>query len=252
MIPMLPVFRRVGNRRRYGGAVRHRLLLWDIDGTLIRAGTLGAEVFDQAVSDVTGRLPARRPRFSGKTDPQIVGEYFDELRLPADADRVAATLRVLARHMAARADELPEAGSVCPGIPALLARLADDPRVINGVLTGNIALNAAVKLSAFGLDRWIDPEAGAYGSDHADRTALVPIAIGRVAETRRLRLDPDDVWVVGDTPRDLTCAQAAGAHCLLVATGRFAFSELAALGADATLEDLTDSDAVVKLLTAHL
>jgi phosphoglycolate phosphatase len=252
MLSMLPLFRRVGNRRRYGGPVTHRLLLWDIDGTLIRAGTLGREVFDQAVTDVAGRVPERRPRLSGKTDPQIVGEYFTELGLPADADRVTATLRALAVHMAARADELPEAGSVCPGVPEVLARLADDPRVINGILTGNIAPNAVVKLSAFGLDRWIDLEAGAYGSDDPDRTALVPIAMGRVAGTRRLRLDPDDVWVIGDTPRDLTCAQAAGAHCLLVATGRYAFCELAALGADAAVADLADTDAVVKLLTADL
>jgi phosphoglycolate phosphatase len=232
--------------------VTNRLLLWDIDGTLVRAGPLGAEVFDQAVTDVAGRLPARRPRFSGKTDPQIVGEYFTALGLAPDEDRVAAALLALTRHMAARADELPRVGSVCPGIPELLARLAEDPRIINGVLTGNIAANAAVKLAAFGLDRWIDLEAGAYGSDHADRTTLVPIAMGRVAESRGVRLQPDDVWVIGDTPRDLACAAAVGAHCLLVATGRYPLEELDTHGADATLADLTATEAVIKLLTADL
>jgi phosphoglycolate phosphatase len=232
--------------------VTNRLLLWDIDGTLVRAGPLGAEVFDQAVTDVVGRLPTRRPRFSGKTDPQIVGEYFTALGLAPDEDRVAAAMVALAGRMAARADELPRVASVCPGIPELLARLAEDPRIINGVLTGNIAPNAAVNLAAFGLDRWIDLEAGAYGSDHADRTTLVPIAMGRVAETRGVRLEPDDVWVIGDTPRDLACAAAVGAHCLLVATGRFPRAELDALGADATLQDLADTDAVVKLLTVYL
>jgi phosphoglycolate phosphatase len=232
--------------------VTHRLLLWDIDGTLVRAGSLGAEVFDQAVTDVAGRLPARRPRFSGKTDPQIVREYFTALGLPHDEERVAAAMVALTAHMAARAGELPRAGSVCPGVPELLARLAEDPRVINGVLTGNIAPNALVKLEAFGLLRWIDPGAGAYGSDHADRTTLVPVAMGRVAESRGVRLRPDDVWVIGDTPRDLACAVAAGAHCLLVATGRFPRAELDTLGADATLADLTDTDAVVKLLGAGL
>jgi phosphoglycolate phosphatase len=232
--------------------VTHRLLLWDIDGTLVRAGSLGAEVFDQAVTDVAGRRPARRPRFSGKTDPEIVREYFTGLGLPHDDERVAAALAALTRHMAARAGDLPRVGSVCPGIPELLGRLAGDPRIINGVLTGNIVPNALVKLEAFGLERWIDPEAGAYGSDHADRTALVPIAMGRVAETRGVRLHPDDVWVIGDTPRDLACAQAAGTHCLLVATGRYAWAELDTLGADATLSDLADTDAVVKLLCAGL
>lgn len=244
-------------RPPYGEGVTYRLLLWDIDGTLVRAGPLGAEVFDRAVADVTGRLPDRRPRLSGKTDPQIVAEYLAGLGLtppglPPDGDVIAAILGRLAQHMAARAGELPRVGSVCPGIPELLTRLAGDGRVVNGVLTGNIAPNAAVKLAAFGLDRWIDLEAGAYGSDDADRAALVPVALRRVAATRGVRIDPDDVWVIGDTPRDLSCAQAGGAHCLLVATGRFPMAELRALGADATLDDLTDTDAVVKLLTADL
>jgi phosphoglycolate phosphatase len=232
--------------------VRRRLLLWDIDGTLVRAGSLGAAVFDQAVTDVTGRVPANRPRMSGKTDPQIVREYLDDLGLPEDPDTVAAILRLLASHLEARSGELRVTGSVCPGVPELLARLHADRRVVNGVLTGNIAPNAVVKLAAFGLEGWLDLAVGAYGSDDPDRLALVPIAMGRVAETHLLRLQPEDVWVIGDTPRDLACARAAGAHCLLVATGRFSLDELGPLGADATLADLADVDAVIKLLTADL
>jgi phosphoglycolate phosphatase len=232
--------------------VKRRLLLWDIDGTLMRVGNIGADVFDRAVTDVTGRLPPRRPRMSGKTDPQIVAEYFDDLGLEADPERLAATLSALTGHMADRAGELARSGTVCPGAPELLARLAADRRIVNGVLTGNIAPNAVVKLAAFGLERWLDLDSGAYGSDHADRTALVPIAMGRVVATHQLHLDPDDVWVIGDAPLDLDCARAAGAHCLLVATGGYALAELCALGADAALEDLADTDAVIGLLTAGL
>jgi phosphoglycolate phosphatase-like HAD superfamily hydrolase len=232
--------------------VTGRLLLWDIDGTLVRVGTIGAAVFDQAVTDVTGRIPVVRPRMSGKTDPQIVSEYLEDLGLPEDEDLVAAVLRALADHLSRRADEVAATGTVCPGVVELLPRLAADRRIINGVLTGNIAPNAVVKLAAFGLDRWLDLAVGAYGSDHHDRTALVPIAMGRVAETHHLRLQPEDVWVIGDTPRDLDCARAAGAHCLLVGTGRYPSDELGALGADATLADLADVDAVVKLLTGDL
>ena len=95
------------------------------------------------------------------------------------------------------------------------------------MLTGNIAPNAVVKLAAFGLEKWLDLETGAYGSDSEDRTALVPIALGRLASLRGVRLTPDQTWVIGDTPRDYECAEAGGAHCLLVATGSYGLEDLA-------------------------
>jgi phosphoglycolate phosphatase len=226
-----------------------RLLLWDIDGTLVRAGHLGAASFDQAVSDVTGQPITSRPLMSGKTDPQIVREYLADLGLPAPEDTMAQILRRLASALAETAHRLPETGSATPGAAAILQRMASDPSVLSSVLTGNIAPNAVVKLAAWDLDRWLDLEVGAYGSDDADRLVLVPIAMRRAAEARGARLQPDQVWVIGDTPRDLACAQAAGAHCLLVGTGKMPTDELATLGADVVLDDLSDTDQVAKILT---
>jgi phosphoglycolate phosphatase-like HAD superfamily hydrolase len=225
-----------------------RLVLWDVDGTLVRAGELGAAVFDQAIADVLGELPPIRVRMSGKTDPEIVREYLEAMGVDDDQLTVRSVLRALESRMSDVAAELAAAGRACPGAAEALRELDADRTVLSSVLTGNIAANAVVKLAAFGLDRWLDLEVGAYGSDDDDRTMLVPIAMARAAEHRGVRLEPGDVWVVGDTPRDLLCAQAAGARCLLVATGRYPVDELARLGPDAVLEDLADTAAVVKLL----
>lgn len=106
-----------------------------------------------------------------------------------------------------------------------------------------------MKVAAFGLDKWLDLSVGAYGSDDHDRTLLVPRAMSRVAEQTGWRADPNQVWVIGDTPRDLACARAAGVRCLLVATGRYTADSLEGIGANAVLDDLSDTTAVVHLLT---
>ena len=235
--------------------MHRRLLLWDVDGTLVRAGDLGAAVFDAAFEHVVGRRPARRIQMSGKTDPQIVREYLslmDVEEMEGTVDTVGAVLGVMECHLAAAAADLAASGSACPGAEEVLRRLAGDARVLSSVLTGNTASNAVVKLAAFGLDRWLDLEVGAYGSDESDRNLLVPVALKRVADLRGERLSPEDVWVIGDTPRDLACAQAGGARCLLLATGRYRVEELVSLGADVVVDDLADADAVVKVLTGDL
>jgi phosphoglycolate phosphatase-like HAD superfamily hydrolase len=226
-----------------------RLVLWDIDGTLIRAGEVGALVFDRALERVFGMAPATRVRMSGKTDPQIVREYLALMEIDNADQHLPAILGHLEAELAAAAEMLAADGEVLPGVREVLRALAEDPDVVQSVLTGNIAPNAAVKLSAFGLPRWLDMEVGAYGSDHADRSRLVPVALERARRLRGWSFSPEQVWVVGDTANDLACARAGGARCLLVGTGRSPASELAQLGADAVLDDLAEVDHVVELLT---
>ncbi len=224
------------------------LVLWDIDGTLVRGGEIGAEVFDLAIERVLGTRPPSRVRMSGKTDPQIVNEYLAMLGITDDGTQLPAMLTYLASELAAAEPVIREHGQALPGAMVILPRLAADPDVTQSVVTGNIAPNALVKLRAFGLDRWLDLEIGAYGSDHADRRELVPIALARAHDLRGLDFARDEVWVVGDSDNDLACARAAGVRCLLVATGRATMSELAALAPDALLPDLADVDAVIALL----
>jgi phosphoglycolate phosphatase len=235
-------------------AMISRLLLWDVDGTLVRAGDIGAAVFDQAIEALFGVRPPKRVRMSGKTDPQIVREYLAMMGVAESDGIVDAVLRGIEGQLAAAAasGELAAEGTACAGVADVLAAVAKDDRVVSSLLTGNVYPNALVKVGAFGLDRWLDLDVGAYGSDHADRNELVPIALRRLEAERGAHLVPADVWVIGDTPRDFECARAAGARCLLVGTGRFSLSELAALGPDAVLDDLADTEAVVQLLVGDL
>ena len=230
-----------------------RLVLWDIDGTLLRGGGVARDVFDQAVTAVLGRHPGdHRIRMGGKTDPQIALEILAFAALEdAEAEaHLPAVLEALERGLATAADELRRGGYVLPGVPEVLQALDADPSVRSTVLTGNTQANALVKLAAFDLTPWVDVEIGAFGSDDADRTALVPIALERARRLRELDPAPEDVWVVGDTERDLACARAAGVRCALVATGHRSLDELRDTDADAVLDDLADVDAVVKLLLA--
>jgi phosphoglycolate phosphatase len=231
--------------------VGERLVLWDVDGTLLRSNGVAQRAFDVAAEHVLGRPPGEHEvRMSGKTDPLIALEIllFAGLSEEEAHERLPEVVERLETELAEARELVREQGHVMPGVETVLAELHDDPGVVQSVLTGNTAANAAVKLEAFALDRWLDVEVGAFGSDDSDREQLVPIALDRVRRLRGRDLGPEDVWVVGDTPRDLACARAGGARCLLVATGRYSLDELEAEDADELLPDLTDTDRVLKLL----
>jgi len=232
-----------------------RLILWDIDGTLVRWGPVGRLVFDRAVQDVVGIDPdGHGVSMGGKTDPQIALEIMRTMDVPDDvAERaLPAVLAALERETADAFEEFRATGSAHPGVADVLARLAETPGVLQTVLTGNIAPNMRVKLAVFGLDTWLDLDIAATGSDSADRRTLVPIAMERAEIERGTRYEPDEVWVVGDTPRDLECARVAAARCALVATGRDDYEALAGLGADAVFEDLSDVGRVLSLLSPDI
>jgi phosphoglycolate phosphatase len=228
-----------------------RLILWDVDGTLLSAGPIGREAFYSAAGDVLGREVADSGvQMSGKTDPLIALEILERAGIPeSDARRLLPDMLAgLARHLVGGMDRIRAEGRVHPGVVAVLERLDGEPDVIQTVLTGNLAVNARAKVGAFGLERFLDLDVGAYGSDEAERDLLIPVAQARVRERYGHAPAPGETWVVGDTARDLACARAGGARCLLVATGRIAFGELQPLGADGVLTDLADIDSVAALL----
>ena len=225
------------------------VILWDVDGTLVQTAGVGAEAFITAVETLYG-VPAGHHGVSlaGKTDPQIAREILTVLDLHEDAEtRLPGLLAETERLVAAGRDRIRERGMVLPGVPALLERLQRSGAV-QTVLTGNTAANAAVKLGAFDLPRWLDLAVGAYGSDNADRNALVEVALTRV-ERSYGAVDRSRVWVIGDTPLDAACARAGGVRCLLVASGFAPRAALDTAGADHVVDDLTDSDTVFSLLT---
>ena len=230
------------------------LLLFDVDLTLLVTGPAGREVFDRAIEAAVGRLPGPHGvRMAGKTDPQIAREIlaFAAVEEAQHDTHLPVVLHALQEGLAAVADRIGAEGRVLPGIPELLRRLATRPEVVSTVLTGNIRPNAEVKVGAFGLDRWLDLEVGAYGSDSPHRADLVPLALDRARRRYGDRIRPERTWVIGDTPLDLACARAGGVRCLLVATGHHPYQELAEIGADAVLPDLADTEAVLRLLLTH-
>jgi phosphoglycolate phosphatase len=189
-------------------------------------------------------------RMSGKTDPQIARELLLLASVSEDdvEHHLPDVLRRLEANLGELEAEIASKGTVMPGVPEVLERGAGAEGVVSSVLTGNLAGNALVKLRAFRLDRWLDLRVGAYGSDHHDREELVPIALAKAAAHHEGPFSAGETWVIGDTPRDYACAKAGGARCLLVATGGFSRDELEGLGADAVLDDLADTEAVLSLL----
>jgi phosphoglycolate phosphatase len=228
-------------------------VLWDVDGTLVHTGGLTARSFEVAVEQALGRPAGDHDvPMSGKTDPSIALEILRSAgATEEEAERcLPEVLERLEAEMAALADRFAREGRVLPGVDAVLERLHGHEAVLQSVLTGNTASNAAVKVRVFGIDRWLDLEVGAFGSDHHDRRELVPVAMARARKLRGRSFAPDQVWVVGDTPRDLECARAARARCLLVGTGRTPVEELRGLGADHVAEDLRATDEVCRLLVS--
>ncbi len=198
--------------------MRHRVVLFDIDNTLIKGGGVGRRAFERAVVEVTQSvLPLPRVNMAGRTDPSILVDYLVAMGIEPEAPLLA---RVLDRYLENLAVELAtnRTSSILPGVAETLAALAKAPGVFLGLLTGNIARGAALKLRAHGLD---GPFAfGAYGDDAPTRPDLLPIALSRWRETcggDGVRIE--DIHVVGDTVHDVGVARAHGARAVAVGTG---------------------------------
>jgi phosphoglycolate phosphatase len=222
-----------------------RLVLWDIDGTLVDGAGLGRDAFLDAFEQVVGAPAQQLVPFAGRTDLEIALDLLDTAGV-RDGELLLERFHAeLARAMAERADLVRERGHALPGAHEALQRLAGEPDVIQSLLTGNIEANAGVKLGAFGLDRHLDFEIGAYGSDHRRRSELVAVALRKTREVRGIDLAPADAVLIGDTPLDVAAALDGGARAVAVASGPYGEGELREAGAHAVLPDLTDAEAVV-------
>ena len=228
-----------------------RLLLWDIDGTLIHGGGVGGRAIYDAAKAIAQLVDVPRVDMHGKTDPQILREIFEAAEVDVDLldEHVTDAVKAAEANLAATEAELRARGGVHPGVRDVLERLDAIDGVRQTLVTGNIVANSAIKLAAFDLTDLFDHEVGAYGTDSADRLQLVPIALERVERLRGERYEPDEVWVIGDTPADLACARAGGVRCLLVGTGAPGWDGVRDLGAEHALPDLSDVEQVVELLT---
>jgi len=216
-----------------------RLILFDIDGTLLWTDGAGRRAIQQALLDEMGTTgPIDTYRFDGKTDPQIVRELMTLAEHP-DAEveeRIAAVCR---RYVGLLTAELQKAPHLEPH--------ESEGRALVGLLTGNLAGGAALKLTAVGLDpaRFA---VGAYGSDSARRPELPAIAAQRATQRTGRTFSGADIVIVGDTPDDVACARPIGARTVAVATGFYDVTKLRATGAAYVFENLTDTPALTDAL----
>jgi phosphoglycolate phosphatase len=231
--------------------VPNALILWDIDGTLVSCGGAGRRAIETGAQRAAGLSVVPSVVMSGKTDPEIVTEILRTAGVPPVeiGVLVPAALREAELSLASLEDYLKAEGRIHPGVRELLDALGELGHVRQTLVTGNVAVNAKLKLVAFGLDGYFDFEVGAYGSDDAERDHLVPICLERVHRRRGEQCEAHRIWVIGDTPNDLKCARAAGVRCLLVGTGKAGFDSVRAIGADAALESLAETQSALTLLT---
>ncbi|HVE65270.1 MAG TPA: HAD hydrolase-like protein [Thermoanaerobaculia bacterium] len=215
-----------------------RLVLFDVDGTLLSAGRAARESILAALAEVLGWEGSSDGNdFSGKTDPQILRELVLEA---VGRPRFEAALdTVLDRYVEELSRRLrPEAVVVKPGVRSLLESLAGNPAVTLGLLTGNIERGARLKLEPPDLNRYFS--FGAFGDDSADRYCLPAIAVARAREETGRDFPSECVVIIGDSVHDVGCGRALGARTIAVATGPTTLETLAAERPDALFTDFSD------------
>ena len=230
-----------------------RLILFDIDGTLLWTNGAGRRAIQRALLDEMGTAgPIDEYRFDGKTDPQIVRELLALAGHPeAEAEeRIAAVCRRYVELLTAELAQPPRNMRLLPGVRELLAALEPHEtagRALVGLLTGNLEGGATLKLGAVGLDpaRFA---IGAYGSDSARRPDLPAIAAERAARRTGKQFAGADIVIIGDTPDDIACGRPIGARVVAVATGHYSVAQLRAAGAAHAIENLSDTRAVTDAL----
>ncbi|MEV6769042.1 haloacid dehalogenase-like hydrolase [Nocardia sp. NPDC051030] len=225
------------------------LVLWDIDHTLIENYGVNKEIYGLAFELLTGQRAEHRARTDGRTEPEIIRNMLLEHGIEPTPDHIARALKVLDSATSSRIETMRERGHELPGARGALTALQSTPGIIQSVLTGNIKPNAVTKLSAFGLERFIDFEVGGYGSDDPVRDNLVAYAQRRATTKTGTTFDKSNTVLVGDTSRDVQAGRNGGAFVIAVASGSESVEKLQAAGADVVLPDLRDTEAVVAAIT---
>lgn len=222
-----------------------QIILFDIDGTLIRSGGAGKQAFEKTIADDFGKEVAdHEVLFSGRTDRAIVGDLFTHCGIENTANAwqhfFAAYLRHLPDCMAS------QEGRVLPGVKKLLEQFQQRPDIAVGLLTGNSEQGAQIKLKHYGIADYFD--FGGYGDDHLDRNLVAQDAVSAARQHLSFSFTKQQVCVIGDTPRDIGCGRAIGARVIAVCTGSHTARELAAANPDLLLKDLSDHEPLLEVL----
>jgi len=221
-----------------------RLILFDIDGTLIDSGGAGVRSLDLALKDLFSIDNGFHGiSMAGKTDTQIIKEGIMKHGLSGNGT-IDAVIKAYLNYL--RREINNDRKHVKPGIYEVLEELKPLQDLGLGLLTGNIEQGARIKLEPFRLNEYFP--AGAFGSDDEDRNNLLPIAVKRFEELFQQKIEADNCIIVGDTPRDVECAHIYGAMCIGVATGPYSYEDLIEAGADYVVHDLSDQKTLLNFL----
>ncbi len=221
-----------------------RLVLFDIDGTLIDSGGAGVRSLDLAMKELFSiENGFQGISMAGKTDTQIIKEGLMKHDLSPNGG-IDAVINAYLKHLKREIQN--DRKHVKPGIYEVLEELRPLQDLGLGLLTGNLEQGARIKLEPFKLNDYF--LTGAFGSDDEDRNNLLPIAVKRFKELFRKRIEIDNCIIVGDTPRDVECAHIYGAICIGVATGPYSYATLSEAGADYVVHDLSDQNTLLQFL----
>jgi len=225
--------------------------LWNIDLTLLDVGRPTRAAYADAFREVTGRPLVQLPPMAGRTESEI---FFEALAVnaagpepgeAAGAELLSRFTHQLAVAFGARRGLLTEQGRLMPGARDAVAGVGAQPGVVQTVLTGAIKPNAIEKLRAFGIERFFDTEVGGYGSEAYPKGAMLLNTRSRAADKYRANFTEHSTVYIGDSSRDMEAARMGGARSVGIASGRSSTGELRDAGADAVLDDLADTAAVV-------
>jgi len=222
-----------------------RLILWDIDSTLVNTGAAGQHALVRATIEwFGGNGDLDGVEIAGRTDRSIAHQILEKHGRPITNGNVDAFLD---RYVALLPEELPKrSGRVLPGVRQLLEELSEEPDKTLGLLTGNLKRGAQLKLEHY--DLWQFFPFGAFADDHHDRNALGPCALARAVAHAGFDFRPEQVDVVGDTGHDISCGKAFGARTVAVATGSWPRERLAEYKPDFLFDDLGNVDEVKRTL----
>lgn len=224
----------------------HKLLLFDIDGTLLNSGGAGKRAMNIAFAAIWGiRDALEGVDLAGRTDEEIFRNALKKCHLEFSSE---ALTNFKNQYFAILPDEIhyrsPEK-FLYPGVVELLSEIRQQPMLVCGLLTGNWQQSAGIKLSALGIQDFF--ELGAYADDSADRNQLVPFALARLHQSRGYSLDPGSVYVIGDTPFDVACAHRHNAIAVAVASSSYNLEQLRATQPDFLLENLSNTNQVMNI-----
>jgi phosphoglycolate phosphatase len=226
-------------------ATQKRLLLFDIDGTLIHSGGAGVHALKSAFTERFGIIDDLHDiEIAGMTDSGIVVSILNKHKIPATNENVSAFLDSYVHFLSL---ELPRrTGKLLPGVLELLEKLKSRPHLVLALLTGNVSRGAQLKLEHYGV--WHFFEFGAFADDHHDRNRLGTVARARAKQKHGRQFSASEIDVIGDTPRDIACGKAFGARTIAVATGRWRRDQLAKYRPDFLIDDLSDVQGIIDTL----